>query len=92
MADNEYPTLGRRRPPVERCWMCGIGLPVMEMVADGNSTWGDIRWYCLDVRACTERWTTRPARPGPGRGHGEETSSQGGAELLRLASGRSHLG
>ena len=34
---------------------------------------GDIRWYCKDTRACTERWISarrqaRAARAAPGRG------------------------
>jgi hypothetical protein len=89
MADDEHPALGRRRPPVEHCWMCGVSLPVMQMMADGTGTWGDIRWYCLDVRACTERWTTRPASPDPDPGSGEGTLSPGPAEVLRSARARS---
>jgi hypothetical protein len=33
------------------------------MVADGGSACADLRWYCLDMRGCTERWTSRSARP-----------------------------
>jgi hypothetical protein len=33
------------------------------MVADGGSACADIRWYCRDMRACTERWTAHPAAP-----------------------------
>jgi hypothetical protein len=45
------------------CWMCGIRLPADQMVADGPSVCLDLRWYCRDTWACTERWTVRPARP-----------------------------
>jgi hypothetical protein len=48
---------------VRSCWMCGIRLPAEHMVADGGSACTDVRWYCLDTRACTGRWTSR--RPGP---------------------------
>jgi hypothetical protein len=61
--------------------MCGIRLPANQMVADGGSACADLRWYCLDTWACTERWTSRSAslvaiRPGtaeaprPRRGQG----------------------
>jgi hypothetical protein len=75
MADYDYPALARTRPAVEPCWMCGIHLPVSQMLADGGNACGNVRWYCLDVRACTERWTTRPARPDSGFGDGQGTSS-----------------
>jgi hypothetical protein len=45
------------------CWMCGIRLPADQMVADGGSACSDLRWYCRDTWACTERWTSRPATP-----------------------------
>ena len=47
---------------IKSCWMCGIRLPAHQMVADGGSACPDLRWYCLDTRACTERWTSRLAR------------------------------
>jgi hypothetical protein len=43
----------------ESCWMCGIRLRADQMVADGGSACPDVRWYCLDTRGCTQRWTTR---------------------------------
>jgi hypothetical protein len=46
---------------VTTCWMCGIRASVGQMVADGGSACSDVRWYCLDVRSCTERWTLRRA-------------------------------
>lgn len=48
---------------VEACWLCGIRLPVAQMVADGGDACADVRWYCRDTRACTQRWTTRPVPP-----------------------------
>jgi hypothetical protein len=45
------------------CWMCGIRLPADQLVADGGSACHDLRWYCRDTWACTERWTLRPGRP-----------------------------
>jgi hypothetical protein len=45
------------------CWMCGIRLPADQMVADGGNACLDLRWYCRDTWACTERWTWRSARP-----------------------------
>src|SRR5690242_14869609 len=44
------------------CWLCGIRLPADQMMADGGSACHDLRWYCRDTRACTERWTSRPAK------------------------------
>lgn len=43
---------------VVSCWMCGICLHSSQMVPDGGSACDNIRWYCKDARACTERWTT----------------------------------
>jgi hypothetical protein len=41
--------------------MCGIRLYPGQMVADGGSACADVRWYCLDMQGCTERWTSRLA-------------------------------
>ena len=61
MADQERLIPAQAAPTVIRsCWICGIHLPVERMVADGGSACTDIRWYCRDMRACTERWTKRP--------------------------------
>jgi len=49
------------RNTVESCWMCGIRLPTDRLIADGGSACPDVRWYCQDSRACTERWTSRAA-------------------------------
>ena len=48
---------------IRSCWICGIRMPAEHMVADGGSACADIRWYCRDMRACTERWTSHPAPP-----------------------------
>lgn len=48
---------------IRSCWICGIRLPVEHMVADGGNACADVRWYCRDMRACTERWTAHPATP-----------------------------
>jgi hypothetical protein len=47
-----------------RCSLCGIALPAGLMVPDGGQACADIRWYCEDVKSCTERWTARPPRTG----------------------------
>jgi hypothetical protein len=62
-----------RRAAVVSCWLCGTGLHQHQMVPDGGGACGDIRWYCRDTRACTERWISarrqaRAARAAPGRG------------------------
>jgi hypothetical protein len=49
---------GARRAGVVSCWMCGIRLDSSEMMPDGGDWCDDIRWYCRDSRACTQRWTT----------------------------------
>jgi hypothetical protein len=46
------------RAGVASCWMCGIRLQQAQMVPDGGDACGDVRWYCKDTRACTERWTS----------------------------------
>jgi hypothetical protein len=47
-----------QRPVVVSCWMCGIRLQQDQMVPDGGGACSDIRWYCNDTWACTERWTS----------------------------------
>jgi hypothetical protein len=48
----------RHRPlPSAQCSLCGIALPTGLMVPDGGQACADIRWYCKDAKACTERWT-----------------------------------
>ena len=77
MADGSRPPpaagFAARRATVVSCWMCGIGLQQHQMVPDGGSACSDIRWYCRDTRACTERWTSprrqaQAAGADPGRG------------------------
>ena len=68
MVDQQRLTPLREGPPlVTSCWMCGIRLSADHMVADGGSACDDVRWYCQDTRACTERWTARSARPAGAR-------------------------
>jgi hypothetical protein len=44
--------------------LCGIALPTGLMVPDGGQACADIRWYCKDAKACTERWTANlPQQP-----------------------------
>jgi len=44
-------------PPSAQCSLCGIALPAGLMVPDGGQACADVRWYCKDAKACTERWT-----------------------------------
>jgi hypothetical protein len=61
MADQERLIPAQAAPTmIKSCWICGIRLPVERMVADGGSACADVRWYCRDMRACTERWTAHP--------------------------------
>jgi len=66
----EPPAAAQRDPlrPLEitQCSLCGIARPLGLLVPDGGQACADIRWYCKDAKACTERWTT--ARP-PRRAH-----------------------
>jgi hypothetical protein len=48
---------------IRSCWMCGIRLPVRQLMADGGDACADVRWYCRDTWGCTRRWTSHPARP-----------------------------
>jgi hypothetical protein len=73
---------------VKSCWMCGIRLSADQMVADGGSTCPDLRWYCRDTWACTERWTWRLARSAAiDQGAAEEPKTPGeqatGADAAR---------
>ena len=51
----------RRALQAERCALCGIELPLSLLVPDGGHACADLRWYCKDAQACTERWTSRRA-------------------------------
>jgi hypothetical protein len=44
---------------IQSCWLCEARLPADRMVADGGSGCPDLRWYCSDARACTDRWVGR---------------------------------
>ena len=62
------PDEGGLRPlEVAGCSMCGVTLPLGLLVPDGSQACADIRWYCKDVKSCTERWTAAlqqaPAAP-----------------------------
>jgi len=62
MPDQEHLSYAPDGPGAgQPCWLCGIRLPAEHMMADGGSACADVRWYCLDKRACTERWTARGA-------------------------------
>jgi hypothetical protein len=67
VAEYEHPALARPRPVVESCWLCGTRLPIAHLVVDGGDGCDSVRWYCADVRACTERWTSRRKKPDPAR-------------------------
>ena len=92
MADHERLIAAPTEPAVVRsCWMCGIRLSAGQMVADGGSACADVRWYCLDTRGCTDRWTRRLARSaGLGPGSGRTTKTQGG-QLAAWAGGIGRL-
>jgi hypothetical protein len=56
--------LAGRRTTVVSCWMCGTRLYRSQMMPDGGSACGDIRWYCQDTRTCTARWTSARRQAG----------------------------
>jgi hypothetical protein len=66
---------------IRSCWICGIRLPAEHMVADGGSACADVRWYCRDMRGCTERWTAHPA---PAADIYQGASDSRGAQLTGL--------
>jgi hypothetical protein len=52
------PSDNRLRPlEVAECSMCGVERPLGLLVPDGGEACADVRWYCKDVKTCTERWT-----------------------------------
>ena len=53
---------GRRSLQAARCALCGIELPLGLMVPDGGHACADLRWYCKDAQACTDRWTSREGK------------------------------
>jgi hypothetical protein len=48
-----------RAPARASCSLCGIDLPTDELMPDGGEACAEVRWYCLDTRGCTDRWTGR---------------------------------
>jgi len=69
---------GARVASVVACWMCGTRLDSGEMVPDGGAWCHDVRWYCLDTVACTQRWTAaRPVLPASA-GNTQQTSTNTG--------------
>jgi hypothetical protein len=64
----------RPRPlEVAECSMCGVTHPLGLLIPDGSPVCADIRWYCKDVKSCTERWT-RALRLRPEAPHAEAQS------------------
>ena len=49
---------GARQASVVSCWLCGIRSHSSEMMPDGGDWCDEIRWYCREAKACTQRWTT----------------------------------
>ena len=47
---------------VASCSLCGIVRPLGLLVPDGGGACADVRWYCKDVKSCTERWTAAVAQ------------------------------
>ena len=59
---------GNRLRPLEvaECSMCGVARPLGLLVPDGGSACDGVRWYCKDVKSCTERWVAA-RQSGPAR-------------------------
>lgn len=66
--------VGAQRSAVVSCWMCGIRLHEDEMVPDGLKACTDVRWYCQDSAACTQRWTSAKHRTLAGRAMSPEAA------------------
>jgi hypothetical protein len=78
MADDRRPPYAEDRAAsdVVSCWLCGTRLSQYQMLPDGGSACDDVRWYCRDTRACTERWTADPYhRQGAGVAAGNAISA-----------------
>jgi hypothetical protein len=62
-AIQHYPAMGSgvstRHAAMMSCWLCGVRLHESQMVPDGSDSCDDVRWYCGDVQACTQRWTSQ---------------------------------
>lgn len=65
-ADPETAGPGDNRLPrpleVTQCSLCGSTRPLGLLVPDGGRACADVRWYCKDVRSCTERWVAASRR------------------------------
>jgi len=60
---------GNRLRPLEvaECSMCGVARPLGLLIPDGGSACDAVRWYCKDVKSCTERWVAARSSPAPVR-------------------------
>ncbi len=65
---------GTRVLQVATCSLCGLERPVGLMVPDGGEACTDVRWYCKDAKACTQRWTSRLHEPAAGPALAEATT------------------
>ena len=63
-----------RRTALVSCWLCGIRLHHNQMVPDGGKACPDLRWYCKDIQACTNR-----AFPAQSQKRAAETAAPGNA-------------
>ena len=61
-ASTQQREVSRRALQVARCALCSIELPLGLMVPDGGHACADLRWYCKDAQACTDRWTGREGK------------------------------
>jgi len=84
-ASADSPTAGpdgnhRRALEVAPCSLCGVARPLGLLVPDSDPTSADVRWYCKDIRSCTERWTAalprRSAGPPETFGHAVPTAGE----------------
>jgi len=53
---DDMSSAGHEQGAMVTCWLCGIRMSSSQMVPDGGRACDDVRWYCRDARACTERW------------------------------------
>jgi hypothetical protein len=77
VVNSPAPEAGDSRPrPLEvaECSMCGVTHPLGLLIPDGTAACADIRWYCKDVKSCTERWTAAMQQP-PAAPRGEVRSA-----------------
>jgi hypothetical protein len=56
---------GNRLRPLEvaECSLCGAARPLGLLIPDGGSACDGVRWYCKDVKSCTERWVAARQAP-----------------------------